>query len=137
MGLKAERKKAAPQQETPQEAQQPEQQPGPSPEVEQEEPGATEPETEAEAMPVERNDFWSRATFQIDLPTKQGGAPNFQLLRDTLMMLVEQVDSAVELAKFAADNEVHLRRLKDAFPSYETLVTTKFMEIGKRLAGGQ
>jgi hypothetical protein len=51
--------------------------------------------------------------------------------------LVEQVDSAVELAKFAADNEVHLRRLKDAFPSYETLVTTKFMEIGKRLAGGQ
>jgi hypothetical protein len=66
----------------------------------------------------------------------KGQAVQFQALRDALINVVDQAETPAELTKFIADNEPHMRRLKDAFAKYEATVRECFIQVGKRLAAG-
>lgn len=81
-----------------------------------------------------RPSLWQQESFMVDTPTKADRSVNWPILRDVLMYAAAQAETPAELAKFIADNEPQLRRLREAVPQYESAVQATFMAVGKRLS---
>lgn len=94
----------------------------------------TQPQTDTTSEPtIQRADFWGTDSFAIVKPLKADKSVNWQTLRDTMMILADQAQTPVELAKFVDDNQQSLRALGEAFKTYLEIVNRKFAEVGKRL----
>lgn len=81
--------------------------------------------------------FWDRESYAIDPPMKRGtNEIHFGQLQNALMWHADQAQTADELEKFKADNADNLRSLRAYNASVAETVEARFLEIGKRIAGG-
>lgn len=88
------------------------------------------------ATSEERSPLWAQPSYALETPTKQDSRINFPILRDQMLYLLNRAITIAEIDKFVADNEVNLRRLRDAYPNWAQAVDGVVATARGKLAGG-